>query len=275
MAEITFGMWNMQNAFGNELLVGDALRMVETMNADVLYIPETTLLGDETGDVYAHARDEMEEFGYTTHFLSDYYPAKDTRPNQHTMTMWSRIGGDISRQPFGNRFGLEFIAAAGGLRAYGMQLDDIGPAPRLVSAGAFVDHLSDYKGPVLAAVSGELHREDPRAYLMRMANVATRWIPVKHHQEHPSFMQRKLSLLVRGPAMGGGKAIRALEAAGLSCVEDGKYKPTVGGLGSLAIDHLMGRGAKLHDYTIHPRLGTPTDSRPYKPHKALTFRAEY
>jgi len=274
MTRMTVGVWNALNQFGNER-ASAAVRTVEGMNVDVLFIGETALLGAERGEHYAEATEVMRGLDYSVSWTTDYYPGPKDRPNQAVMSMWSRIGGHISRQPLGNRYGLVWTSPNTELRVVGTHPDDKNRQLRNASAQALVAYLQNRGGAqVLMGDLNDMHPDSRRAKSMRAIG---RLVQVSEEDFYEKRTSEPLSATIRREVggrvtrlhgMSSGSSLEIYREAGYADA-DPHHRPTVhlGPLPVFQLDHILGKEVTFSDFTRHPRDGSD--------HRPITAVVEY
>lgn len=197
----------------------------------------------------------VEELGYAAHLLTDYYHGERDRPNQSTMSMWSRVSPDVTRYHTGNRYGLrtEVETDNGSLSILGIHPDDNNEDIRIQAAHDVVELMDEESGIIMGDFNA-MHEKDPRARLLRaLARPITRQL-AKHmdieYYPAPPARTSSLSLAVRLAEMASGDSMKIYEDAGFEDVAYG-YDATIGKSPiKFKIDAILGRGVHTSNYEI-------------------------
>lgn len=254
MSEVKVAAWNMENSFSDSRAC-DALDTIKELNADVLFLGEMTWRGDEQKDKFLELRELVtEELGYTDSLISNYYPGRDDRPNQHTMSLWNRLGTTgLERHPFGNRYGLVTTVPELDLTIIGVHPDDNNEPARITYAHALLSYLDNErksdKPTVAMGDFNALHRSDPKAMLLRIAGLATRHIHIENEYEQTGW-KLKFSLARRLPQMAIGGAMGVYSSAGFVDA-DPSYTPTIGRRPvNFQLDHILGKNVGVSEFKV-------------------------
>ncbi len=276
MSEVSVGAWNAQNSFGDQR-VSDALEVVKEMDSDVLYLSETTTTTGANTEYFAEASCELESLGYRHQLITNYGARPETR-DEHTMSLWSRVGGDdsISRQTLGSRYGTKLSLDSLGVDIYGVHFDDASTASRLESADILLGNVSSSQHE--AVVMGDLNsmnRADPKSFLPRALGLAVARFEPKDFYNDENKVQRFVGKVVRVCRMAGGQTVQRLLDAGFMEADD-SFQDTIS-VGRIAfqIDHILTTARlEVSDFARHDqtRLGRRTAVSDHHPISATVRR---
>lgn len=280
MAELTVGTWNTLNAFGDER-AEEAIEIVKGMDADVLFLGETTLREEEHGgnsaynDYAQQAFQDMVGLGYREHLIGTYAAYPGVR-DMHTMTMWSRLGttrpGDIRQQPFGERNAMILEIPELALAVYGVHLSDQGKKQRQESASALAENWKarQNRGEISGAIKmgdfNNTHGHGLRNVAARAAgNTFERFVTVEDFYNHAAKFKRLAGKVIRAGEMADGTVLDTFMQAGFVDA-DPQGRPTRTGF---QLDHILGVEVDLVDFTHHPR-STARHPKPLSDHTPIT-----
>ncbi|HLZ14668.1 MAG TPA: endonuclease/exonuclease/phosphatase family protein [Candidatus Saccharimonadales bacterium] len=277
VSELRVGAWNALNAFGDEALderrLFDAVAFVETMDADVLAVPETARHGLHDPVIerqnLAQVQGLMAALGYEG-VITDYGEA-DGR-NAHYLSLWSRVGSLLpcSRE-YGTRRGAYMQVRPLGLHVYGVHFDDRSPAKRITSAKAIADDLGVTSQAIVLGDINEVYSDDPHGRLLRtLGRLGVSRIEVKEYYNSSKRLQRTLGIAARLCRMTAGHALAVLRDAGFRDADPAR-QPTFGRYPfKLQLDHLLGTsGLEFSAFTVH-QPPTRFDGRPLSDHRGIT-----
>jgi len=265
-------------AFGDARVRG-AEQVVEWLESDppqVLAIQEFTRRGDEDNRFATRAREYLAGLGYTASHVTDYTPYPNER-NWYTMGLWSRIPGvtddDISREAFGNRYGL-CLHVPGFGDIVSVHLDDASEAVRQSAAEAIVGSTREADRAVVLGGYTAMHRRDPRSRLPRLLDPMARHIPIKDYYSG-SKLHWKLSEVKRVAAMARGHTMQTFTDAGFADA-DPAYKPTVTcGPVAFKLDHILAAGAEVTKFGSIDMRGVTENGRRLSNHFPLAATVSY
>ncbi len=255
MSEAVVGSWNALNAFGDEQRVEDALRIVEGVNADVLYLSEMALKDAADSDASRWAMDELAGMGYRGAF-SNYSPPHLGARDEHVMSMWTRGDGPITHELAGERYTYATYMPALDMKVRGVHLSDQNSSSRNASAKVIaVDTVRNQEGGIETAVVGDfnaMNRRDPNSRIPRALGRVVGGIEVSNPYDRSKKLQRVAGKIIRVCRMADGTTMEILEDAGLRDA-DPEHQPTIGGgRAAFQLDHIMvTEGLEVVDFRHH------------------------
>lgn len=270
---LTVGTWNAHNSFGNEL-VPDAVKTVERMDADVLFIGETTFreLEEDEYEHFQEARNEMcSSLAYTQHIITNYSPYEEVR-DEHTMSMWTRGNLNINQLELGQRYGFRVFAPSMGLSNYGVHFDDQYESSRLQAVEAVLKDWEAMGGE--AVVMGDLNamdERDPKARMLKPLGCIVCNMEVPEYYDSRKKLQNFGGKIIRACRMAQGDTLRRLTEAGLVNV-DSDYAPTRSTrLTGFKIDHILAsKDLVIDSFYIHSRFNR--EGKELSDHHPITAR---